>query len=77
MDYKLGNIFARNLLKITKHEKQLKIYRTSASTGIIYRRLSNIESPSSMTHIRSCVVFEGPEFATTRTTPFCTLKKEH
>ena len=30
-----------------------------------------------MTHIRNCVVFEGPELATTRTAPFCTVKKEH
>jgi hypothetical protein len=54
----------------------LKIHRTSASIGIIYRRLSNIESRSSMAHNRSCVVFEGPELATTRKAPFCTVEKE-
>lgn len=30
-----------------------------------------------MIHIRSCVVFGGPEQATTKTAPFCAVKKEH
>ena len=77
MDYRISNIFAKNVLEITKHEKKLRIYRTSDSIGIIYRRLSNIESPSSMTHICMFVIFEGPELATTRTAPFCTVKKEN
>ena len=77
MDYRICSIFARYLLEITKHERQLRIYCTPASTGIIYPRLSNIESSSSTAHIRSCVVFEGPELATTRTAPFFAVKKEH